>query len=138
MATREPDDHTPASGRLSRRAMLKRAATFSGVALLTAACGAPAPATEVEPTDTLATEEQATTVAAPEPVTAAPPTGEPTTIRFSSVGWGGWLSEPWQLLVSRFNESQSAVQIPAGYEDIAEGYQKVMAQAAGGVAADVY
>jgi multiple sugar transport system substrate-binding protein len=71
------------------------------------------------------------------PATALP-AAEPVTIRFSSVGWGGWLSEPWQLLVERFNESQSAVHIPGGYEDISEGYEKVLAQAAGGVGADVY
>jgi len=71
-------------------------------------------------------------------VIATPMPAAPVQIRFSSVGWGGWLSDPWMELVDRFSESQSAIQIPNGYEDVAEGYQKVMAQAVGAVAADVY
>ncbi|MHB0878250.1 MAG: extracellular solute-binding protein [Anaerolineae bacterium] len=67
--------------------------------------------------------------------TAAP--AEAVTVRFSSVGWGGWLSEPWQSIVSDFNASQSGIVVPE-YEDVAEGMQKVMAAAAGNIAADVY
>jgi multiple sugar transport system substrate-binding protein len=68
------------------------------------------------------------------------PTAAPTevvTVRYSSVGWGGWLSEPWQSIVTDFNASQGEVMVPE-YEDVAEGFSKVLAQAAGNVAADVY
>lgn len=114
--------------RLSRRDFLKSAAGLGGMALLSA-CG-------VSPTaQPTASGAQATTPPQSAAPTSAP---EPVTIRYSSVEWGGWLAEPWKLLVDRFNQSQSAVQIPAGYEDITEGYEKVLAEAAGGVAADVY
>jgi multiple sugar transport system substrate-binding protein len=107
---------------VSRRDFLKGAAGLSGLALLSA-CGVP-PA-----------GPQSTT--APQAATAVP-AKEPVTIRFSTIGWGGWLADPWKNLVDRFNQSQSAVRIPNGYEDISEGYEKVLAQAAGGVGADVY
>jgi multiple sugar transport system substrate-binding protein len=61
---------------------------------------------------------------------------EAVALRFSTIGWGGWLSEPWMEMLNRFNEEDADVQ--ASFEDIAEGYEKVMAQAAGNVAADVY
>lgn len=57
-------------------------------------------------------------------------------LRYSTVGWGGFLSAPWMAAVQQFNEAQSAVEV--AYEDIAEGYEKVMAQAAGAVGADTY
>jgi multiple sugar transport system substrate-binding protein len=67
--------------------------------------------------------------------TTAP--AEVVTVRYSSVGWGGWLSEPWQAIVADFNASQGEIVVPE-YEDVAEGFSKVLAQAAGNVAADVY
>jgi len=66
--------------------------------------------------------------------TAAP--AEKVKLLFNSVGWGGWLSEPWIAMIGQFNESQNG--IVAEYQDIAEGNAKVMAQAAGNVAADAY
>jgi multiple sugar transport system substrate-binding protein len=122
------------SQRIARRAFLKRAAGLGGLILLSAACGG-APQTGSVATPAADNSAPAATVAV---AATALPVKEPVTIRFSSVGWGGWLAEPWTLLVERFNESQSAVQIPGGYEDISEGYEKVLAQAAGGVGADVY
>jgi ABC-type glycerol-3-phosphate transport system substrate-binding protein len=131
----------------SRRTFLKGAATAAGVAAFSAAC---APATpqviekqvevtkEVEKQVPVTVEVQTTKeVPVTVEVTVAPPK-EVTNIRYSSAGWGGWLSEPWQKVIDNFNKSQSAIQVPKGYEDVAEGYQKVMAEAAGGVAADVY
>jgi multiple sugar transport system substrate-binding protein len=128
----------------SRRDFLKGAVSVAGLTALTACGGPSTPQTvEVEVTREIEKEIEVTREVEKEiEVTRevekeAPPEG-PVEIRFSSVGWGGWLSEPWMELVSRFNESQSAVQIPNGYEDVAEGYEKVMTQAAGAVAADVY
>jgi ABC-type glycerol-3-phosphate transport system substrate-binding protein len=114
----------------------------AGTAAL-AACAAPAPqvvekvVTQEVETQVEVTREVEVQVEKEVMVTAAV-SAETVNIRYSSVGWGGWLSEPWMQVVQNFNESQSAIQIPGGYEDVAEGYQKVMAQAAGGVAADVY
>jgi len=122
------------SRRLTRRDFLKRAAGLSGSAVLIAACGAPQAQQAAEPT----ADSAAKATAVPQVAATALPAREPVTIRYSSVGWGGWLAEPWKLLVDRFNQSQSAVQIPGGYEDISEGYEKILAQAAGGVGADVY
>jgi multiple sugar transport system substrate-binding protein len=61
---------------------------------------------------------------------------ETVELRYSTVGWGGFLSEPWMEAVNQFNDSQGQVQV--AYEDIAEGYEKVMAQAAGAIGADTY
>ncbi len=108
---------------LSRRDLLKGAAGLLGGVALLSACVAPP------------TAPQATSASQPATAVSAQ---EPVTIRFSTIGWGGWLAEPWKLLVDRFDQSQLAVQIPNGYEDISEGYEKVLAQAAGGVGADVY
>src|SRR5262245_22532102 len=137
---------------LSRRDFLKQAAGLTGLGIIAAACGpAPTPETvekvvtvqvekvvketvQVEKVVTVQVEKQVEV----EKVVTAPAAQEVAEIRFSSVGWGGWLAEPWMELVKQFNESQSAVQIPGGYEDIAEGYEKVMVQAVGGVAADIY
>ncbi|MCE7981480.1 MAG: extracellular solute-binding protein [Caldilinea sp. CFX5] len=66
----------------------------------------------------------------------AGPAAENVALRYTTVGWGGFLSEPWMQVVQQFNDSQSRVQV--AYEDIAEGYEKVMAQAAGAVGADTY
>jgi len=67
---------------------------------------------------------------------ASSPAQEMVTLRYTTVGWGGFLSEPWTEAVQQFNDSQAQVQV--AYEDIAEGYEKVMAQAAGAVGADTY
>ncbi len=129
---------------MNRRKFLRMsAAAAAGVTL--AACG-PAPTPEmVEKVVTKEVEKvvKETVVVEKEVqkeviVTATPAPSGPVNIRFSSAGWGGWLSEPWNKVVENFNKSQSEVQIPGGYEDVAEGYEKVMAQAAGAVAADVY
>lgn len=66
----------------------------------------------------------------------AAPAAESVALRYTTVGWGGFLSEPWMEAVKQFNESQTGVEV--SYEDIAEGYEKVMAQAAGNVGADAY
>jgi multiple sugar transport system substrate-binding protein len=105
--------------RLSRRSFLRLTA---GASLATALASACVPASPSPAADSGAG--------------AAQPAGEPVSVRYTTVGWGGWLSEPWIEMVDQFNESQSAVQV--AYEDIAEGYEKVMAQAAGNVGADVY
>jgi multiple sugar transport system substrate-binding protein len=76
------------------------------------------------------------TVVVEKVVTPTPAPKEKVKLRFTTVGWGGWLSEPWIEMVKQFNESQG--DITAEYQDIAEGYEKVMAEAVGGVAADAY
>lgn len=140
-----PADRRP----LNRRDFLKQAAGLTGLALLSGACGPAATPQTVEKIVTVEVEKVVKETVEVEKivkeiievekvVTAEPPPAEVLEIRFSSVGWGGWLAEPWMELVKGFNESQPAVQIPGGYEDIAEGYEKVMIQAVGGVAADVY
>ena len=128
--------------RVTRRNFLVGMAGATGTAAL-AACAAPAQQI-VEKVVTQEVEKQVEVTrevevqVEKEVVVTAAVSAETVNIRYSSVGWGGWLSEPWMQVVQNFNESQSAIQIPGGYEDVAEGYQKVMAQAAGGVAADVY
>lgn len=129
---------------LSRRNFVK-AAGFAAASGALAACGAtPAPqiiekvvekevTTIVEGTPQVVKE----TVIVEKVVEATAAPAEKVTVRFSSVGWGGWLSEPWQAIVQDFNASQDRITVPE-YEDVAEGYQKVMAAAAGNVAADVY
>jgi multiple sugar transport system substrate-binding protein len=129
--------------KLSRRRFLRLTGlTAAGAAL--AAC-APSEPSVVKETVEVVTEvevekevEVTREVEKVVEVTAEAPAAETVELRFSSVGWGGWLSDPWMQIVDEFNASQSAVQIPGGYEDVAEGYQKVMTQAAGAVAADVY
>jgi multiple sugar transport system substrate-binding protein len=75
-------------------------------------------------------------VASPGQPGGAAPAAENVSLRYTTVGWGGFLSEPWMETVKQFNESQSGIEVV--YEDIAEGYEKVMAQAAGNVGADAY
>ena len=133
---------------LSRRNFVK-AAGFAAAGGALAACGAtPAPQI-VEKVVTQVVEKEVTIIVEGTPqivketvvvekiveATAAPAAVVP--VRFSSCGWGGWLSEPWMSIVSDFNASQGAINVPE-YEDVAEGYQRVMAAAAGNVAADVY
>ena len=147
MAKVNSDQNTDRSPRTSRRTFLKGAAAAVGVAAFSAAC---APATpqviekQVEVTKEVEKEVPVTVqveVQKEVPVTVqvtSVPAQEVINIRYSSTGWGGWLSEPWQQVIDNFNKSQSAIQVPKGYEDVAEGTTKVMAEAAGGVAADVY
>jgi multiple sugar transport system substrate-binding protein len=135
--------------KMNRRHFL-RAAALAGAGTALAACAAPAPqvvekvvtqvvekSVEKQVVQTQIVEKQVTQVVE-KMITATPPPAKVINLRFSSVGWGGWLSEPWKAIIKKFNESQKAIQIPKGYEDVAEGYQKVMAQAAGTVAADIY
>ena len=102
---------------LSRRAFLRLAVGATAGATLVAAC-IPAPSQPVQDS------------------AASGPASESVTLRYSTVGWGGFLSEPWMEAINQFNESQARIQVT--YEDIAEGYEKVMAQAAGAVGADTY
>jgi multiple sugar transport system substrate-binding protein len=104
-----------AVAKLSRRNFLQLAATTTAGALLAACIPAQGPG-------------QSTQSGAPGEETVA--------LRYTTVGWGGWLSEPWMEAINQFNDSQSRIQV--AYEDIAEGYEKVMAQAAGAVGADTY
>ncbi|NPV08556.1 MAG: extracellular solute-binding protein [Anaerolineae bacterium] len=125
---------------LTRRGLLK-VAGISAAASTVAACGAtPTPqVVEREVTRIVEGTPQVVkeTVVVEKVVEATAAPAEKVTVRFSSVGWGGWLSEPWQSIVQDFNASQDRITVPE-YEDVAEGYQKVMAAAAGNVAADVY
>lgn len=82
-------------------------------------------------------------VAACTPASIAPsgspgdsPSQEVINLRYTTVGWGGWLSEPWLAMLEQFNDSNPNVQVTL--EDIAEGYEKVLAQGAGDIGADVY
>lgn len=102
--------------RLSRRHFLRLTGVTAG-AVLAAACVPAAPSGQANQG-------------------AAAPAAENIALRYTTVGWGGFLSEPWQEAVKQFNASQSRVKV--AYEDIAEGYEKVMAQAAGAVGADAY
>jgi multiple sugar transport system substrate-binding protein len=104
---------------LSRRGFLKLSGGLAAVAAV-AAC---AP-TAVSP----AGQGQAETGAAP--------AQEPITLRYSTINWGGWLAEPWMAMLDQVNQANPSVE--ATFEDVAEGYEKVMAQAAGNTAADVY
>lgn len=104
------------SNTLSRRGFLRLTAGATLSASLVAACAPVAPSQQVQETASAAQQ--------------------PVDLRYSTIGWGGFLSEPWMQVVNQFNESQSHVQVT--YEDIAEGMQKVMAQAAGNVGADTY
>src|SRR5262245_24082832 len=98
---------------LSRRGFLKLAAGAAAGSLLASACiPAAAPGQ-------------------PAQGGAAGAAQEPIALRYTTVGWGGFLSEPWMQVVKQFNASQAKVTV--SYEDIAEGYEKVMAQAAGNV-----
>jgi multiple sugar transport system substrate-binding protein len=101
--------------KLSRRSFLQLTATTAAGVLLAACIPAQGPG-------------QAAQGGAPGEETVA--------LRYTTVGWGGWLSEPWMEAINQFNDSQSRIQV--AYEDIAEGYEKVMAQAAGAVGADTY
>ena len=137
---------------MSRRGLLKTLGVAGGAAVL-AACGAtPTPQVIKETVvvkETAVVEKEVTkivegtpqvvkeTVVVEKVVEPTQAPKEPVTIRFSSVGWGGWLSDPWNAIVKDFDASQSAIKVPE-YEDVAEGYQKVMAAAAGNAAADVY
>jgi multiple sugar transport system substrate-binding protein len=103
---------------LSRRTFLRLSAGAAAGTLLATAC------------------VPATAPGQPAAPGGAAPAQETVTLRYTTVGWGGWLSEPWMEAVSQFNDSQGRIQV--SYEDIAEGYQKVMAQAAGEVGADTY
>ncbi len=130
--------------RVTRRGFLTGMVGAAGAAAL-AACAAPQPQTvekqvevQVEVTREVEKEIEVTREVEKEIEVTAAVAEETVNIRYSSVGWGGWLSEPWMQIIQNFNESQPNIQVPNGYEDVAEGYQKVMAQAAGGVAADVY
>ena len=116
--------------RVGRRAFLKGVAGAAGL-VAAAACSAPPSPTAVE-------KEVTRVVTREVPLPTPAEKREPVNIRYSSVKWGGVESKLWMDLISRFHESQSAVRIPKGYEDVTEGYAKVMTQAAGGVAADVY
>lgn len=100
----------------SRRAFLRLAAGVATSAALIAACAPVMPGQSAQ---------RGASVAA-----------APIELRFTTVGWGGFLSEPWMETANQFNAAQGGVQV--AYEDIAEGYEKVMAQAAGAVGADVY
>jgi len=119
--------------RLSRRKFLQLAAGTTVTALFAAAC-APVPAA---PASAPQQEGAAEATEMPKEEAAADaPAQETVALRFTTVGWGGWLSEPWMAMIEKFNESQTGAQV--AYEDIAEGYEKVLAQAAGNVGADVY
>jgi len=134
-------DRIEAKKMVNRRSFLKGMAGVAGFAALSAACAAPTPdvvEVEVEKEVEVTREVEVEVEKEVQVTVEVAPPSELIELRFSSVGWGGWLSEPWMEIVDKFNASQSAIQIPGGYEDVAEGYQKVMAQAAGAVAADVY
>jgi multiple sugar transport system substrate-binding protein len=117
------------SKKLSRRRFLQLAAGATTTTLLAIAC-APIPVT-VPPQQDAASKETEK-----EEIAAATAPEAPVDLRFSTIGWGGWLAEPWMAMIDKFNQSQSEATVV--YEDIADGYAKVMAQAAGGVSADAY
>ena len=135
---------------MARRGFLKAAGVAAAAGGL-AACGATPTPRIVKEVVTQVVEKEVTkivegtpqvvkeTVVVEQTVVVQPTVApaEAVTVRFSSVGWGGWLSEPWQSIVDDFNASQSGIVVPE-YEDVAEGMQKVMAAAAGNIAADVY
>jgi multiple sugar transport system substrate-binding protein len=111
---------------------LQLAAGTTVATLLAAAC-APVPAAAPQQGEAAAPAAEQKEEAAAD---AAAPAQAPVDVRFTTVGWGGWLAEPWMAMVQKFNESQSQANV--AYEDIAEGYEKVLAQAAGDIGADVY
>lgn len=113
--------------KLSRRRFLQLAGGTTVTTLLAVAC-APMPVAAPQQPAAEQKEEAA--------ADAAAPAEAPVDVRFTTVNWGGWLAEPWMAMVQEFNEAQPVANVV--YEDIAEGYEKVLAQAAGDVGADVY
>ncbi len=67
-------------------------------------------------------------------ITATPAPKERVKIRYESVGWGAEQMEPWLDMMKRWGESQDAA--TAEYQDIPEGFEKIVAEAAGGVGPD--
>jgi multiple sugar transport system substrate-binding protein len=137
----------PGRPSINRRDFLKQAIGLASLSVVGAACAAPTPAAappavtkEVEKVvvtqEVEKVVEKVVTKEVEKVVTAQPAAKEAVVLRLASVGWGGSLSEPFTMIIKDFNAATPGVSV-SGYEDL-DQYSKIMAQAAGNIAADVY